>query len=118
VYWGATAAGVCLLAPLAPQVAAALPECVFHSVTGLPCPVCGATRAALALSHLDIASALALNPLASLGALAFVLGGFAAGIAALSGRPIRLPAAPTSALRLAAILAVAANWGWLLLHVR
>ena len=107
---------VCALAPLAPQIAAALPDCLFEAVTGLPCPTCGATRSALALSRLDLAEAVAINPLAALAALAFVLGGFVAGVAALAGRsvPIRAPAG--GVLRLLALLAVAANWGWLLLR--
>jgi Protein of unknown function (DUF2752) len=107
---------VCLVAPLAPQIAAALPECLFHAVTGLPCPTCGATRAVLALSHLDLAGAAAMNPLAALGAAGFVLGGLAAGIAALTGRSLKPPDLPAWALRAAALFAVAANWVWLLVH--
>ena len=115
-YWGAVAVAVCLLAPLAPQIAAALPGCHFEAVTGLPCPTCGATRAALALSRLDLAEAVAINPLAALAALAFVLGGYVAGVAALAGRSVRIRAPAGGALRLLALLAVAANWGWLLLR--
>ncbi len=117
LYWGATSVAVCLLAPLAPQIAAALPDCLFHSITGLPCPTCGATRAVLALSHLDLAGAAAMNPLAALGAAGFVLGGLAAGTAALTGRSLKAPALPARALRGVAIFAVSANWVWLLVHL-
>jgi hypothetical protein len=57
-----------------------------------------------------------MNPLAALGAAGFVLGGFAAGIAALSGWSLRTPALPAWALRAAALFAVSANWVWLLTH--
>ncbi len=42
------------------------PGCVFHKMTGLPCPLCGGTRAASALLHGDVQRALDLNPLALL----------------------------------------------------
>ena len=35
--------------------------CLFHKVTGLLCPGCGNSRAALALLRLDVAGALAYN---------------------------------------------------------
>jgi hypothetical protein len=107
---------VCLAAPVAPQIAAALPECLFHTMTGLPCPTCGSTRAGLALSHLDLAGAAAMNPLATLTAAGFVLGGLAAGLAALTGRSVRAPAVPAWALRASTVFALAANWVWLLVH--
>lgn len=38
------------------------PLCIFHTVTGLPCPSCGMTRAFISLGHWDIRSALFFNP--------------------------------------------------------
>jgi hypothetical protein len=40
--------------------------CIFHSLTGLHCPGCGATRAAHRLLHGDLAGALRMNALAVL----------------------------------------------------
>ncbi len=40
-----------------------LPFCGFKKLTGLPCPFCGSLRSLLAWSHLDLAGALAWNPL-------------------------------------------------------
>ena len=114
--WGALALAAVLLAPLATDLAPRLPVCLFRELTGLPCPTCGTTRAALALSRLDLAGAIAWNPLATLGALVFVLGGAAAAVASLAGKPLREPRLTGPALRTAAVIAVAANWAWVLLH--
>ncbi len=48
------------------------PICFFHTLTGHPCPTCGATRAALAFFRGDFATAWNWNPLATIsyGALA------------------------------------------------
>lgn len=43
--------------------------CTFRLVTGIPCPFCGSTRAAAAISAGDILPALQLN---SIGAISFV----------------------------------------------
>ena len=39
------------------------PKCVFHEITGLYCPGCGAARAFHALIHGDFLTALDFNPL-------------------------------------------------------
>ena len=41
-----------------------IPLCMFHRLTGIPCPLCGTTRACVSLLHGDVASALRINPLA------------------------------------------------------
>ena len=105
-----------VFAPLATRLVIGLPGCLFRDLTGLPCPTCGTAHAALAIARLDLPGALAFNPLATLGALVFLLGGFAAAAASLAGRPLREPRLSGPAPRLAALLAVAANWAWLLLH--
>jgi hypothetical protein len=46
-----------------------LPLCPFKTLTGLPCPTCGVTRAVMAMARLDLGTALAMNPLAVVGAL-------------------------------------------------
>ena len=42
------------------------PQCAFHSLTGLPCPTCGATRAAYQFLHGHFAASFFFNPLAFL----------------------------------------------------
>jgi hypothetical protein len=114
--WGAIALAAALLAPLATPLASLLPVCVFRDLTGLPCPGCGTAHAALALARLDLPHAIAFNPLATLGALVFLLGGAAAAVATLAGRPLLEPRLSGWAPRSAGLLAFAANWAWLFLH--
>jgi hypothetical protein len=114
--WGAVALAAVLLAPLATRTEPLLSGCLFRDLTGLPCPTCGTAHAALALARLDLPGAFAFNPLATLGALVFLLGGAAAAVASLAGRPLPEPRLAGPVPRSAAFLAVAANWAWLLLH--
>jgi uncharacterized protein DUF2752 len=90
--------------------------CYFKALTGWACMSCGATRALGKLSALDLAGALAMNPLVTLGVLALVPWA-AADLALLpSGRAlsVELGPGPARAARLAVVLAVAANWVYLL----
>ncbi|MEO8044385.1 MAG: DUF2752 domain-containing protein [Spartobacteria bacterium] len=49
------------------------PHCFFHSFTGLPCPTCGATRAAYQFLHGHFGAAFLFNPLAFLAYLALLV---------------------------------------------
>ncbi len=89
--------------------------CVFRAVTGFPCMTCGTTRALARLARLDLAGALAMNPLATLGTLA-LLPWAAADLLLLSrGRALSLELSPAAAraVRIGAVAAVLANWAWL-----
>jgi len=54
-------AGALLLSLLATSTRGWGAPCLFHAITGLPCPSCGMTRAFLALGHGHWRDALALN---------------------------------------------------------
>jgi len=57
--------GALLLLPLAallPSGGAGIPVCLFHSLTGLPCPGCGLTRAFSSLLHGQVGAAFAYHP--------------------------------------------------------
>jgi hypothetical protein len=58
------AAATALVARLfTPALEKISPPCIFHSLTGLHCAGCGATRALIALLRGDIAAAFGYNPL-------------------------------------------------------
>jgi hypothetical protein len=40
-----------------------MPQCVFHTLTGLPCVTCGATRSAVQFLHGHFVASLVFNPL-------------------------------------------------------
>jgi hypothetical protein len=90
--------------------------CTFKALTGWACMTCGATRSLGRIFALDLAGALALNPLVTVGVLALVPWA-AADLALLPrGRALRVePSAGVArAARVAFVAAVAANWAYLL----
>ena len=73
--WSAAAISAVILRPIWIAVAPHLSSCTFRNLTGIPCPTCGTTRTVRALLDLDLGSALALNPLATVAGAAFIIGG-------------------------------------------
>jgi hypothetical protein len=90
--------------------------CYFKALTGWACMSCGATRALGRLFALDVAGALAMNPLATVGVLALVPWALADLALMPRGRALSVSLAPGPAriARAAFVLALAANWGYLL----
>jgi Protein of unknown function (DUF2752) len=89
--------------------------CLLKGLTGLPCPTCGSTRVVGRLAHLDVAGALAMNPLATIAAALVAIWAVAdfgllargRGLDLEMGRPLgRL-------VRWLALVAVVANWLYL-----
>lgn len=50
-----------------------MPDCVFRTLTGFPCPTCGSTRSLAHLSHGRLPAAFAMNPLVSLTVITLVV---------------------------------------------
>jgi hypothetical protein len=115
VLWGVLAVSSVLLRPLWLTLAPLLPSCPFRSLTGIPCPSCGTTRAAMALLHGDIVAALTLNPLAAAAGLAFLVGGVIAPVWALASLPVpRLDGPPARTIRLTLVAVLLLDWAWVL----
>ena len=100
-----------------PQSALPALSCPFRTVTSVPCLTCGATRATRALVHLDFGAAFVMNPLVAVllvGAAAYVV--YAASRLLPGQQPWR-PALSSKAgqvARVGILLAVAANWTYLI----
>jgi hypothetical protein len=118
ILWLSVAAGggVCAaMALAAPELR--VPRCPFKILTGLPCPTCGATRACLALARGDLAAAWVFNPLlvfAGTGALVYLVYAAIVLAARLPRCRLLITATERTALRVAALAVVAANWAYLI----
>ncbi len=78
--------GVALLPLASPPSLLSLQTCAFKGVTGLPCPLCGGTRAAHAVLRGDLARAMYLNVAALPVVVALMVGAMLLGYEALCGR--------------------------------
>lgn len=91
--------------------------CAFQKLTGLPCGMCGGTRAVRMVLAGDWESVVQLNALAPWVAAVAVLGWLALLVEAASGRQLlRLPRGP---MRVVLLLALTVGYGsWSLWHVQ
>lgn len=114
--WGAVAVSSVALRPLWLAVAPFVPACPLRTLTSIPCPTCGSTRAGFALLHADLLAALRLNPLATVAGIAFVAGGVVAPLwVSLGGLVPDLPVRWPRWARLGVAGAILLNWVWLVL---
>jgi hypothetical protein len=92
--WGVVALGSIALRPFWLALAPFAPVCPFRALTGVPCPTCGTTHAAVALLHGEFGSALAANPLAAVAGIGFLTGGLIAPVWAAFAWPVPVLPAP------------------------
>jgi len=92
--------------------------CPFRAMTGLPCVMCGGTRAWVAMGALHLRSAFALNPLAALGwcaTAAFVPYGLFVSLTRRRRlRITRVSGTERALLGVSLALVLVANWAYVL----
>lgn len=86
--------------------------CPFRTITSIPCPTCGGTRAMIALARFDLPRAFEMNPLVALCGLLAALYLFHAIRVLFTRNPWR-PELPRM-MRYVVIGAIAANWVYLI----
>jgi len=113
--WLVAAASAVALRPLWLALAPHLRPCIFRTLTGLPCPTCGTTRAAVAFLHGDLVSAFVSNPLATLIGILFIAGAPIAALWVVSdGSGVEVPQKPPWWLRWILVGVIAVNWLYLI----
>ena len=110
LWWGGMVLALLLIAPWGGWLTSLLWRCPTKRFLGIPCPTCGLTRAALALSRFEVTEAFVRFPLQSLAWTVFLVGGVVAGGMALLGRPLAKPKEPPRWAKIVAIVAVLCNW--------
>ena len=83
----AAPAGAVVLYKAPPTEDSFYPRCMFHTLTGLHCPGCGATRCLYALVHGDLRQAAAYNLLFLLAVPVLAYGGALLWWSLFTGRP-------------------------------
>lgn len=81
--------------------------CPLRRFVGVPCPGCGATRAVVHLFHGELAAAIRMNPLAVVLSAAIPVWWFFM-------RDMKLSRVACAIVCMVAVLAVAANWAYVL----
>lgn len=96
------------------------PFCVFNIATDLPCLTCGMTRSWVALTHGDLAEALAWNPGGALLCVLTLLGGAYAAARQLGAPALRWESSrrERALFRVALVLGIAVNWSFVALSGR
>lgn len=91
----------------------ALETCLLHRLSGQPCPTCGSTRVVLALGRGAWLAALRGNPMVALG---LPLGALWLGLRLGLGRALEvdLSRRERNTLLILGLVALAANWVWVL----
>jgi len=114
--WGGVVLAILAVRPSLPLVATYLPRCALRTITGVPCPTCGATRATVALLDGRLLDSLALNPLLAAGVLVFLAVGVIAPLWAWRRGSIPVVNSLPVWARVGILAIIVANWIWVIAH--
>jgi hypothetical protein len=116
--WGSIGLFVALLSRFFPFDRVPLPPCLFHKITGIPCPTCGFTRAFRLMARLRLSDGFLMNPLAALVfAFMVVFVVYAAVVLAFRTPRIRFHLNGRRELNIARVLVavvVISNWAYII----
>lgn len=120
IVWGPIAVLIIIIAGLFRNLSPKMPVCIFHEITGFPCPTCGGTRSVIALSRLDLVSSLTYNPLVFLFALGLIIFSLLFLAGEITGRSlkIKLTERGKRIIRYSAMALIAINWIFLIMAGR
>jgi hypothetical protein len=117
IIFGGIALVVLIVGGLLPILSVA-PDCVFKALTGIPCLTCGSTRSVVHLSHGDILSAFALNPLTTLcliSAILYLIYSLMSAVFNLPRVRVLLTDTERNMIRAGAVILLLAQWTYLIL---
>jgi hypothetical protein len=117
--FGILAVGGLILAWTRPALLLGMAHCPLRDLTGIPCPTCGGTHAALALAHGRFATAFTANPLVAVGLVLlglWLLWGVLATLVPPLRRQMTLSAREKRTARILAVLLLGATWIWEILR--
>ncbi len=113
--WLVAAVSAVALKPLWLAVVPLLRPCMFRSLTGIPCPTCGTTRAATAFLDGNLIAAFTANPLAAVAGALFIFGAPLTALWAVFRWPVpELPSPSSTWLRAGVIGLLVVNWIYLI----
>ncbi|MEN8005615.1 MAG: DUF2752 domain-containing protein [Candidatus Krumholzibacteriota bacterium] len=94
-----------------------LAHCPLRDLTGLPCPTCGGTHAAISLAHGRLTEAFAASPLIAGGLILFsvwVMAGVATTLVPAWRRELVFSPREKRTARVLAVLMAVAGWVWVI----
>jgi hypothetical protein len=118
--WGPIAVLIIATAGFLKNIVPFLPNCVFHEITGFPCPTCGGTRSLIALSRFDLANSFMCNPLVAMFAIGLMIFSLLFLIGAVTKKSFKIALTERwkKAIRYAVIDLFVFNWLFLILMHR